>query len=81
MARQQRQTVGLDADVRQPTGAATPDLRVLQEPPIEGPKYQDDADVHEQPFPESISKEKPIDTDDNGNEQHRVKRDNHALGH
>jgi hypothetical protein len=32
-------------------------LRVFQESEIEGGKHQDDADVHHQPFPESIPKE------------------------
>jgi hypothetical protein len=43
--------------IRQPVGAAALSLQVLQESQIEGCKDQDNADVHYQPFPESILKE------------------------
>jgi hypothetical protein len=42
--------------VRQPTAAAEIGLRVLQESQIEGQKHQNNADIHHQPFPESIPK-------------------------
>jgi hypothetical protein len=38
-------------------GASAPSLRVIKESKIEGYKHQDNADVHYQPFPESILKE------------------------
>src|SRR5271170_2530329 len=40
-------------------------LPVFQESQIEGGKRQDDADVHDEPFPESIPEEQHIDADDN----------------
>jgi 1,2-phenylacetyl-CoA epoxidase PaaB subunit len=43
--------------VRQPRGAAADSLWVLEESQIKGSKHQDNADVHYQPFPESILKE------------------------
>jgi len=43
--------------ISQPVGAAALSLRVLYESQIEGCKHQDNADVHYQPFPESILKE------------------------
>jgi hypothetical protein len=46
--------------------AATLNLWVLQEPQIEGRKHQDNADVHHQPFPESIPKDEQIHNNYNG---------------
>ncbi|HTW28900.1 MAG TPA: hypothetical protein VME92_17370 [Acetobacteraceae bacterium] len=46
-----------------------------QEPQIKGRKHQDDPDVNDQPFPESIPEEQEIHTDDNGDQHHNVKQD------
>ena len=52
------------------------DLRVPQEPEVEGHKHQDDADIRYQPFPESIPEEQQIHANDNGyqdqDEQHHI---------
>ncbi len=42
-------------------------LRVFEESQIESGKYQDNADIHHQPFPEVILKDKKIHTQDNDN--------------
>jgi hypothetical protein len=57
------------------------DLRVLQESEIEGRKHQDDADVHYQPFPESILEEQKIYTNDDGYQRHNVNRDRDVPCH
>ena len=51
----------------QPARATADSLWVLEESQIKGRKYQDNADVHYQPFPESILKEQQVYTNDNGN--------------
>jgi hypothetical protein len=67
-----RKAVRLDARVRQPDGFTTRSLRVLQESQIEGRKHQNNADIHHQPFPESILEEQQIHTNDNGYHRHTV---------
>ena len=42
--------------------------RACQESQIAGGKHQDDADVHEEPLPESVPEEQHVDADDNGDE-------------
>ena len=48
---------GVDVEVRRPSDAAALSSRVFQESQIEGGKNQNNADIHYQPFPESILKE------------------------
>jgi len=48
---------------------------------IEGGKHQDDADVDHQSFPESISEEQQIDTDNNGYQHHNIKHEKHVPCH
>ncbi len=67
--------------VRQPAGAAGDSLWVLEESQIKGCKHQDNADVHYQPFPESILKEQQVYTNDNGNQHRNVKHDRHVPRH
>jgi hypothetical protein len=56
-------------------------LRVPQESQVEGRKYQDDPDVHYQPLPKPVPKEKDIYTDNNGCQRCNVKQDRHLSGH
>jgi hypothetical protein len=49
--------------------------------PQEGCKHQDNANIHHQPFPEPISKEEKIHTNDNGYHQQSDKHGRHALCH
>jgi GNAT superfamily N-acetyltransferase len=76
-----QKAVGLDVGVRQPVGAAALGLRVLHESQIEGGEHQDNADVDQQPFPESILEEQQIYTNNNGYQHHTVKHDRHVLCH
>jgi hypothetical protein len=52
-----------------------------QESPVESSEHQDNADIHHQPFPESVSEEQQIYTDDDGCHRHDVKYDNHLSAH
>jgi hypothetical protein len=61
--------------------SAAIDLRVLYESQIEGCKHQDNADVHYQPFPESIPKEEQIHANYDGYQHSEVKADQHTLCH
>jgi Integrase core domain len=57
-------------------------LRVLfQESQVDGGKHQDDADVHDEPFPESMPEEQHIDADDNGYLGHEVNCEQHRCRH
>jgi hypothetical protein len=51
------EAVGLDAGVRQPAAAEALSLQLLQESQIEGRKHQDNTDIQDEPFLESILKE------------------------
>jgi hypothetical protein len=46
--------------------------RTHEEPQVESCEHQDDADIHHQSFPESISEEREIYTDYNGYHHYRV---------
>jgi len=48
---------------------------------IEAAEHQDDSDIHYQPFPELVSEEREIYTDDNGRHRHHVKRDRYLSAH
>jgi len=41
---------------------------------VESSEYQDNANIHYQPFPESVSEEHEIYTDYNGCHRHHVKQ-------
>src|SRR5262245_50499382 len=45
---------------------------MLQESEIKGHEYQDDSDVHRQPFPKRVPEEEEIDGDDDGCQQHHI---------
>jgi hypothetical protein len=57
----------LGNNLRPPAHSAS--LAVLQKPEIEGDKHQDNTDVHDQPFPESIPEEQEIYSYNNGYQQ------------
>jgi hypothetical protein len=48
---------------------------------VESSEHQDDANIHYQPFPESVSKEREIYTDYNGCHRHRVKHCSYPSVH
>jgi hypothetical protein len=54
---------------------------VSEESQIESREYQDNANVHHQPFPESVSEERDIQTDYDGHHYHEVKRDSDLSAH
>ena len=47
--------------------------RTPEEQQVQKPEHQNDADVHRQPFPESVSQENEIDADDEGHHRRAVK--------
>ena len=49
------------------------ELPVLQESQIDDHEHQDNADVHDQPFQESMPEEQNVDTDDYGDQHEDVK--------
>lgn len=48
---------------------------------VESAKHQDDADVHHQPFPESVSEEQKIYADDEDRHRHHVKQYSYSSVH
>jgi hypothetical protein len=52
-----------------------------EESQVESSEHQNDADVHHQPFPETVSEDHEIDTDDNNYHRHHVKHDNYLPAH
>jgi hypothetical protein len=52
-----------------------------EESDVESCEHQDNANIHCQPFPESVSEEPEIYTDYNGCHGHQVKRDSYLPGH
>jgi hypothetical protein len=57
-----------------------PSIR-LEKSQVESSEHQDNADVHHQPFPESVSEELEIDADDDGRHRHHVKQYNDPSVH
>jgi hypothetical protein len=53
----------------------------LEESQIESPEHQDNANIHYQPFPESVSEESEIYTDYNGYHRQHVKHDGYLSAH
>src|SRR5215831_6922183 len=64
-------------------GAALRRLRswTLQEPQIERPEHQDNADVHYQPRPELVPEEQDVHTDHDGDQREHVKHDGCRSAH
>ena len=52
-----------------------------QESEVEGYEDQDNANIHGQPFPESVSEEREIYTDDNGYHRHHVNHLSYLSAH
>ena len=48
---------------------------------VEGCEHQDNANIHQQLFPESVSEEPQIHTDYNGYHRHHIKRDSYLSAH
>lgn len=53
----------------------------LEESQVESAEHQDNADIHYQPFPESVSEEREIDADDDGDHRHHIKHDSDLSAH
>jgi hypothetical protein len=54
---------------------------LLQQSQIEGPEYQDNADVHYQPLPEPVPEEQDVNPDHNGYQREHVKQDDRLSFH
>jgi hypothetical protein len=65
----------------QRTGAIAPCLWVPEESQVESCEHQDNANIHCQPFPESVSEEHEIYTDYDGYHRHHVKHDSYLSAH
>jgi hypothetical protein len=52
-----------------------------EESQVESCEHQDNANIHCQPFPESVSEEHEIYTDYDGCHRHHVKHDNYLSAH
>jgi hypothetical protein len=52
-----------------------------EESKVESSEHQDNANIHCQPFPESVSEERDIHTDYDGCHRHRVKHSSHLSVH
>lgn len=59
----------------QPPGSAS------QEHQVEDHKHQHDADVHNEPFPESMLEDEHVDADDDGHHGHEKDRHQNRLRH
>jgi hypothetical protein len=53
----------------------------FEESQVEGREYQNDANIHHQPFPESVSEEHDIRPDDNGYHRGDVKHGSQLSRH
>jgi hypothetical protein len=55
--------------------------RRLEKSQVESCEYQDNADIHHQPFPKSVSEEHEIRADNGGHHRQHVKRDSYLSAH
>src|ERR1700674_5481273 len=62
-------------------GAIAPCSWTPEESQVESCEHQDNADIHCQPFPESVSEEHEIYTDYDGCHRHHVKHDSYLSAH
>ncbi len=53
----------------------------LEEYQVESYEHQDNANIHRQPFPESVSEEREIYTDYDGCHRHHVKHYSYLSAH
>src|ERR1700693_5671289 len=61
--------------------AIAPCSWTLEKSQVESCEHQDNADIHCQPFPESVSEEHDIYTDYDGCHRHHVKHDSYLSAH
>src|ERR1019366_9376334 len=62
-------------------GAVAPCSWSPEESQVESCEHQDNANIHCQPFPESVSEEREIYTDYDRRHRHHVKHDNYLSAH
>src|ERR1019366_5117850 len=62
-------------------GAVAPCSWTPQESQVESCEHQDNANIHCQPSPESVSEEQQIYTDYDGRHRHHVKHDSYLSAH
>jgi hypothetical protein len=75
-----RQSHFLDAQ-SQRKGAIAPCSWTPEEYQVESSEHQDNANIHCQPFPESVSEEREIYTDYDGCHRHHVKHESYLSAH
>jgi hypothetical protein len=61
--------------------AAAPCSWALEKSQVESAEHQDNADIHYQPFPESVPEEREIHTDYDGRHRQYVKHDSDLSAH
>jgi hypothetical protein len=54
---------------------------IPEESQVESSEHQDNANIHYQPFPESVSKEQQIYADYNDCHHHHIKHDKYLFAH
>src|SRR5579864_4732334 len=64
-----------------PLNAIAPCSWTPEESQVESCEHQDNANIHCQPFPESVSEEREIYTDYDGCHRHHVKHDSYLSAH
>src|ERR1700731_3301556 len=64
-----------------PSNAVAPCSWTPEESQVESYEHQDNASIHCQPFPESVSEEDDIYTDYDGCHRHQVKHDSYLSAH
>jgi hypothetical protein len=64
-----------------PPGAADGSSWTPDESQVESCEHQNNANIHRQPFPESVSEEREIYTDYDGYHRHHVKHDSDLSAH
>ena len=66
---------------RFPLNAIAPCSWTPEESQVESCEHQDNANIHCQPFPKSVSEEHEIYTDYDGYHRHHVKHDSYLSAH
>jgi hypothetical protein len=64
-----------------PLNAIAPSLWTPEESQVESCEHQDNAYIHCQPFPKSVSEEREIYSDDDGYHRHSVKHYSYLSAH
>jgi hypothetical protein len=62
-------------------GVIAPYSWTPEESEVESYEYQNNAHIHCQPFPESVSEDHDIHTDYDGYHRHQVKHDSYLFAH